>query len=117
MHSNNALHSYQYESGVETTIYLLLDVIRRVKKNLEEPTSQDIICTPCDATVLLRLRKRATEDQPQRAMDEFPLEMCKHVGTGIHATTLVVKLFDRVRQLGVRCEMSRKKNKKDIYRW
>ena len=37
-------------------------------------------------------------------MYEFPLEVGEHVGIGVHAVVFVVKLFDRVWQLGVNCE-------------
>jgi hypothetical protein len=53
---------------VKEAISSLLNVVGRVEHQPEEPTPQDLICTPGDLAILLGISKWATEDQPQTSM-------------------------------------------------
>lgn len=85
---------------------------------LKEPTPPDVICTLCDPPILLCICKCTAHDQPQCAMDEFPLEISKHVGIRIYTIVFVVKLFDQVWQLWVNCETCGESlDNEDLYCW
>jgi len=73
-------HQSEWFARSQGGIWLLFLVIRRVQDQPEEPPPPDIIPALGYPTVILGIGERATHDQPQRALDQLPLEMSKHIG-------------------------------------
>jgi len=80
-------------------MFSLLNVVRRMEDESEQPTPYNIVRTPGDPTIVLGVNKRTTKDQPQRSVDQFSFEVGKHVSCGVNPVAFMIELLDRVWQL------------------
>jgi len=98
MLSSCALKWWQCKHGeVKAAMRSLLQIVRRVQYQPEEPTPQDLVRALGDPAVVLGIGKRAAQDQPQRTVDQLPLEVGEHVSCRVYIIALVIELLDRVR--------------------
>ena len=94
-----ALHDFQVNTLGGEPRYILFFIVRRVENESKEPTPQNVVSTFDVPGLLVSVRKRATQDQPQHPMEKFPSEVCNHLRSGVHLVVFPVKLLNRVWEL------------------